>query len=443
MNKKTWRVGVFRLLAFLSLLTAATTAFAQDGFDWKRYQGTTLNVSLKKVPWSDYIMTQIKSFEQLTGINVHAEILPENQQRAKLTIMMTAGGEGVDVFDTQHSNEGMQYLQAGWYELLDKYLADPKVMAPDYDYPGDFVPASLQDGIVRNVRTSMPIFTQVTILAYRKDLFAAANLKPPATIDELEQDAKAVTDRQKGISGICLRGLGVAASGIVGTFFYGTGGGYADANFNPILTSPATQTGFELYGRLAREYGPPGVLNYHWFQCQTLFESGRAAMWVDANSVMNPLLDPTKSQVADKTGFAMFPAGPAGRIPGFDAMGLAIAAHSQNKGAAWYFIEWATNKQNNLNAQLLGVPSARLSPWKSPEVMKDTTYAELRDATEQSMALPQHSSFGSPWVAVPEIRTIVGSAVAVAIQDGDVKAALATAQQQIQDVRKKSGEDVK
>jgi hypothetical protein len=44
---------------------------------------------------------------------------------------------------------------------------------------------------------------------------------------------------------------------------------------------------------------------------------------------------------------------------------------------------------------------------------------------------------------VPEIRTIVGSAVAVAIQDGDVKAALATAQQQIQDVRKKSGEDVK
>jgi multiple sugar transport system substrate-binding protein len=440
MNKKTLGIRLIQGLAVLALLTTATTGFAQTTFDWKRYQGSTINVFLQKLPWTDYIMTQVGTFEQQTGITVHAEVLPENQQRAKLTIMMTAGGEGVDVFNTQHSNEGLQYLLAGWYEPLDKYVDDPAMTSREYGYPADFIPAALQDGVIRNVRTSMPIFAQTTILAYRKDLFSAAGLKAPQTLTELEQDAKILTDRQKGQSGICLRGLGVAAAGIVGTFFYGTGGGYADANLNPTLTAPGTVAGFELYGRLAREYGPPGILNYHWFQCQSLFASGKAAMWVDANSVMNPLLDPTKSQVADKVGFALFPQGPAGRIPGFDALGIAIAPASHNKGAAWYFIQWATNAQNSVNAQLRGVPSARLSAWQSPEVQKDRTYAELRDVTEQAMALKDHSSFGSPWVAVPEIRTIVGSAVVASIQNGDINAALVTATDQIQALRRKTGE---
>jgi multiple sugar transport system substrate-binding protein len=163
-------------------------------------------------------------------------------------------------------------------------------------------------------------------------------------------------------------------------------------------------------------------------------------MWVDANSVFNPLLDPAKSQVADKIGFALVPAGPGGQHPGFGTHALAIFSGSKNKGPAWYFIQWATSAENALRAQLKGVPAARKSPWANKTVQEDKTYAELRDITLKTMELPKLSSFSPPWVAVSQIRDIIGVVVVTSIQNGDVKTALASAQDQIQALRKKTGE---
>jgi multiple sugar transport system substrate-binding protein len=434
------RISRYTAVLFASSIafTLSTSANAQEKFDWKRYSGTTISVSLKKIPWTDSLTPHIPAFEELTGIKVKLDVLPENQQREKLTVALSSGNADIDVYDTQRHNEGRKYLLAGWYEPLDKYVKDPSLAAPDFDFPGDFIKSAIDDQVIEGVLTAIPTYTEATILGYRKDLFDAAGLKAPATLDELEADAKALTDKSKGQYGICLRGLGPAASGIVGSFFHSTGGRWTDDKYNPALTSPGAIKGFELYGRLAREYGPPGILNYHWFQCQALFASGKAAMWIDANSVMNPLLDPTKSQVADKTAFAVMPAGEDGQRPGFGTHGLSIFTGSAHKEAAYLFIEWAMSKQNALNAQLIGVPSARRSPWSAPEVQKDTTYAQLRDITVKTMDLPTLSSFSPPWVAVGQIRDIIGQAIVASIQGDDVAQALQTATDQIQEVRRKT-----
>jgi len=111
-------------ISVLVLLAAANGATAQQAFDWKKFSGSTVNVSLKKVPWTDFLLPHIAEFEALTGIKTRIEVLPENQQREKLTVALTSGGTDVDVYDTQRHNEGLKYFLAGWYDPIDKYLKD-------------------------------------------------------------------------------------------------------------------------------------------------------------------------------------------------------------------------------------------------------------------------------------------------------------------------------
>ena len=61
--------------ALLSI--AFVTAARADTFDWKRYQGATVNVSLSKWLFNDLLKPRIGEFEALTGIKANVDVLPE------------------------------------------------------------------------------------------------------------------------------------------------------------------------------------------------------------------------------------------------------------------------------------------------------------------------------------------------------------------------------
>src|SRR5262245_3936357 len=67
----------------LAALVATTSLSSAADFDWKKYSGSTVSVSLKKIPWTDVLTPFIPEFEALTGIKVKLEVLPENQHREK------------------------------------------------------------------------------------------------------------------------------------------------------------------------------------------------------------------------------------------------------------------------------------------------------------------------------------------------------------------------
>lgn len=90
---RTW-IGAVAALA----LSAISPVFAQQGFDWRRFDGQTVNVALAKQPWSDFITPLIPEFERLTGIKVRLEVLPEDQNRQKLAIAFAVGRGDIDVF---------------------------------------------------------------------------------------------------------------------------------------------------------------------------------------------------------------------------------------------------------------------------------------------------------------------------------------------------------
>lgn len=423
---------------FLAVLFAGTApAIAQEAFNWKKFAGQTINVSLAKQPWSDFITPKIPEFEQLTGIKVKLEVLPEDQNRQKMAIAFSSGRGDIDVFGSQRHQEGAKYFAAKWYEPLKPYVNNRSLTAPDFDY-ADFAPQALNDVTISGEVIGIPLYSELQLLVYRKDLLEQAGLKVPETLDELEAAAKKLTDKSKGQYGICMRGKGAATTTIYSGILHSMGGSWVDAKGEAAFTTPEAIKAFDYYGRLAREYGPPGATNYHWLQCQGLLAAGSAAFWTDSNIFFAPLLDPKKSTVSDKFGFAMLPAGAAGRKPAGGGWFLSTYAKSKHKEAAWYFIQWAISKDNALKAQLASIPTGRVSAWASEEFKKTDKAPELTKATLDSLKLSGTPSWGPPFVAVGEIRDVLGGVVIVAIEGGDVKAAAQKANDQIKVIRTKT-----
>src|SRR5512144_3164727 len=66
-------------------------ARAQGAFDWKRFKGEKIEVFLVKSPRGDLLTKYHKEFEDMTGITVNSEMIPEQQQRQKAVIEFNSG----------------------------------------------------------------------------------------------------------------------------------------------------------------------------------------------------------------------------------------------------------------------------------------------------------------------------------------------------------------
>jgi multiple sugar transport system substrate-binding protein len=168
-----------------------------------------------------------------------------------------------------------------------------------------------------------------------------------------------------------------------------------------------------------------------WPQAVAVFAQGNAGLYTDANSIFQNMLDPARSQVADKTGVAVFPAGPKGaQMFSVTSWGLAIPGGAKKADAAWEFIKWATSKEVTTRIQNQGaVPGARTSVWETPEGRAKFP-ADWIAAAKASAA---GKSYDRPLVVqVGKARDIIGSAITAAIEGKNVEAAAADANRQFQ-----------
>jgi multiple sugar transport system substrate-binding protein len=200
------------------------------------------------------------------------------------------------------------------------------------------------------------------------------------------------------------------------------GGTWLDKDGKPAINSPEAVQAFDLYGRLLRNYGPPGAVNYHWYECVSLFVQGRAAMYTDVNARLFQFEDPTKSQVVGKVGYTLFPAGPAGRKPTMEAISLAVSSKSKKKEAAYFFIQWAASKDVSLKLLVKGVPVPRVSAWKDPRFLSAQKHTDWIEASLKSLDIAS-TEWNPPVVAVSEVRDVVGAAIVSSILGENVKAA--------------------
>lgn len=394
-----------------------------------KYKGTTLNVVFANHAWNTAISKYISQFEQASGIKLNISSFGEDQLSQQLTVRFTSGGGNIDLMMFRPLQEGKLFANNGWLNEDTSYVQG----AGDWDW-NDFIAPAKGTVTFDSKVYGVPIVTEREILYYRKDVLQAKGIEVPKTLDDLMAAAEKLNDPNGGMYGFVARGQRAPAVTQFSSFLYSMGGDWTKDGQSAV-NSPEAEKAYQFYGDILRKYGAPGVLNMSWPQAIGIFEQGKAAMYTDADSLYPNLLDKTKSVVADKVGYALFPAGSAGSKPyNVTSWALGIADTSKNKDAAWEFVKWATSKNVVMALQQGGLPGARASVWDSPQGTSGFPPDLAKVITESAKVGVDHDR---PLVVnVGQARDIVGAPIVAAIQGQDVAAACKTADSQFNDFLK-------
>mgnify|MGYP005858152001 CR=1 FL=1 len=405
----------------------AATQAAAGGFNWKRFSGTRVRFVNNTHDWSTELVPKaLPEFEQLTGIKVQWEILPENEFRQKSTLELKSSPESIDGYMSLPSWDSEAFWQSGWYEPIQKYIDNKELTNPEYDFK-DFFPTCIQIATVKNTLIGVPLYPEVQLLYYNADKFKEKGVKVPETLEEFVAAAEKMYDKNANFAGYVSRGDGVQAVYTIAPFFFALGGRWLDDKGRPQLNSEAFVKALDVYGNTLRKFGPPGIAGQQWAQNQVVFGQGQAAMNTDSSNFVSTYEDPKKSKLAGKVGYATLPKGPDGIRSSLISWCLAICAKSKNKEAAWYFIQWVTSKDMVARGVKLKLPVGRQSVWNGAEFQGLMPKGWLDAfAKELPTAIPNGAN---PLVAqVPETRDAIGKAIISVIQGGDPKQAADKAQ---------------
>jgi len=356
---------------------------ATGPFDWKRYAGTSITVMLDQHPWADGVKARLADFEAATGITVNLQTFAEDLYFDKMDQAIRTSSAPDVVMDGIDTTIATQQA-AGLLVPLTPLVENPSLTSADYaisDFPsGILEPATLPSGDANASLYGIPISTETYMLFYNKDLVDTyLGGEVPATMPELISDAKLITAQGNGdVFGSVVRG--VRSSAIVDTPTALVFNEWPATNppitlpYNvwfdgawdkPRMTEPAIAQGLSDYAQLIAA-GPPNRLALDWPDASALFSQGKAAFYLDA-SVFGPSFeDPAQSTIAGKVGYSTLPTGAVGGTTGFWSWGLSIPSASKNKGAAWLFTQWFTDKQHTAEIGALTGGSPRQSSADMP-----------------------------------------------------------------------------
>ncbi len=164
------------LQASASLLAAPAIvqrAGAAGAFDWKQFKGQKIEVNFQKSPRADVLVRHQAEFEELTGIKVGFEQIPEQQQRPKVAVEMASGRPSFDVVNVALHVQKRLIEKADWMEDLRPYVANPTLTVPDLDM-GDFSAAGMRAATGPTGKLNvLPMNQDVFILFYNRPCAAA------------------------------------------------------------------------------------------------------------------------------------------------------------------------------------------------------------------------------------------------------------------------------
>ncbi|WP_417425356.1 ABC transporter substrate-binding protein [Hoeflea sp.] len=349
--------------------------------------------------------------------------LEENILRQRVTTDIATKGGQYDVM-TIGTYEVPIWGKQGWLVSLNDLPAS-------YDID-DLLPAIRGGLTVDGELYAAPFYGESSMVMYRTDLMKKAGMEMPdaPTWTFIREAAAAMTDKDAGIYGICLRGK--AGWGENMAFLTATansfGAKWFDMDWKAQFDSPQWKEALTFYIEMMNESGPPGAANNGFNENLSLFQTGKCGMWIDATVAASFVTNPTDSQVADKVGFALAPDNGLGKRGNWLwAWSLGIPAGTQKAESAKKFVEWATSKEYlALVAEKEGwanvPPGTRTSLYENPEYAKvpfaKMTLDSINAADPQNPTVDKVPYVGVQFVAIPEfqgIATAVGQQFSAAL----------------------------
>jgi len=350
------------------------------------------------------------------GIEVKWVTMEENVLRQKVTTDIATKGGQFDIM-TIGTYEVPIWAKQNWLVALEN-------LGPGYDV-ADLLPP-IRNGLSVNGKLyAAPFYGESSMVMYSKALFDKAGLTMPKapTWDFIADAARKITDKNKEIFGICLRGKAGWGENMafITAMANSFGARWFDTDWKPQFDSPEWKKTLQFYVDLMKEAGPPGASSNGFNENLALFQSGKCGIWIDATVAASFVTNPAQSKVADQVGFALAPdTGLGKRANWLWAWALAIPAGSKKQESAEKFISWATSKDYlALVASKDGwanvPPGTRVSLYANPEYQKAAPFAEMTLESIKS-ADPTHPTVkpvpytGVQFVAIPEFQGI-GTAV--------------------------------
>ena len=354
------------LLALGAMALSASTALANP---YEEYAGTTIVVSWPALSHFNKAEALIEEFTEETGIEVEVDALQYLQLRDRQLLEMSKPQGDYDVVSWVVMWKG-EYVSKGLLTPLSQFFTDPTLVDPDYDID-DIADAYLQNGGIvggekgylpgkSGALYGIPFGAETSIMAYRKDIFEEQGIEPPATYDEFRQVLQQLNEA--GIPAATSRG----ATGHQVTHgwllhFSALGGQVFDENWEPAFNGPEGVEASEIMREIAQT-GPTGIPSFGFGEAAAAFLQGDAAIFVDSLKIAAMSRDPAQSTVDGNVGYALHPTasdGTCGAETGGFALG--IPANSQNKEAAFLFIQYLTSKQGDQRMVELGGDPVRIS----------------------------------------------------------------------------------
>ena len=424
-------------MMFRTALLSACAAFAVAGV-----ASAQTTITIATVNNGDMIRMQGLT-DDFTAANPDIELewvtLEENVLRQRVTTDIATQGGQYDVM-TIGTYEVPIWAKQGWLLALDD-------LGDDYDVD-DLLPA-IRDGLsVDGTLYAAPFYGESSMVMYRTDLMEAAGLEMPdaPTWDFIADAARAMTDKDNEIYGICLRGK--AGWGENMAFLTATansfGARWFDEDWQPQFDSDAWKNTLQFYVDLMNDAGPPGASSNGFNENLALFQTGKCGMWIDATVAAAFVTNPDDSQVADNVGFALAPDNGLGKRGNWLwAWSLAVPTSTQNAEAAQKFIAWATSKDYlELVAENEGwanvPPGTRTSLYENAAYLEAAPFAQMtldsiNSADPTNPTVDPVPYVGVQFVAIPEFQglaTAIGQQFSAALAgQTTVDQALANAQQ--------------
>src|SRR5579871_2928126 len=186
------------------LIAASALALAAASPAWAdmKYDGITLNLASQNDQFAPVLAALAPKFKEATGATVKVDILNYPELLTKTTTDFVGHTKGYDIITMDVVWTG-QYATAGYtVDLTDWIKRDAAEIKVDDIYP------SLMSALggYKGKQVAFPFAGYANVLAYRKDLYAAAGLKPPQTMEELVEDAIKLTDKSKKQYGFVANG---------------------------------------------------------------------------------------------------------------------------------------------------------------------------------------------------------------------------------------------
>jgi multiple sugar transport system substrate-binding protein len=261
---------------------------------------------------------------------------PYTGMREKVLTALTTGAGTYDVIYAAGEWDGETYP---FLTVLDSFIERDNFDIDDY-YPKALGAMGAFEGVGR---FGIPFAAGSYGLAYRKDIFDAEGMSPPATWAEYMEMAKKLQEKYgpEGMYATAVTPTGGSAWKSWSSRYWEQGERLFDDNHKPLFANEAGAKAYQMLMDLM-PYMPPDVVSWDNPEINAAFLDGSLVMaetW--PTFIAGDVENPDKSKVVGKVAYAAVPGG-----ANLYAWSWSVAKDSENQEMAWAYVKYLNSKEN-------------------------------------------------------------------------------------------------